>query len=86
MAIAVTSLVAGVVGWLALIIALDRVYETDTRELYLFVAPLAVILTGLLVRLPRRLAQVGIVAWLGLLLISNYAFFAVGVCIYRPCV
>ena len=86
MAIAVTSLVAGVVGWLGLIIALDRVYETDTRELYLFVAPLAVILTGLLVRLPRRLVQVGIVAWLGILLISNYAFFAVGVCIYRPCV
>ena len=86
MAIAVTALVAGFVGWLALIIALDRVYETDTRELYLFVAPVAVILTGLLVRLPRPIAQFGIVAWLGLLLISNYAFFAAGVCIYRPCV
>lgn len=84
-AISIVSLLALAAGWLFLVVWLDRVYQSDARELYQFVAPLAVVLTALLIRLPRWMAAAGITAWVAVMIVSNYAFFAAGVCIYLQC-
>lgn len=79
-AIAVTSVIGFVAGYMIFVLSLHRIFETDSRELYVLVTPLTVLLMSLLASLPRRVGAAGLALWVAALLLTDYGYFVIGTC------
>jgi 4-amino-4-deoxy-L-arabinose transferase-like glycosyltransferase len=78
--LASASLASFVVAYALFIIWLNRIWETDFRELYIFFGPLAILLSYMAVRIGQRAVAAVAIALVALWLVTDIGFYLVGSC------